>query len=89
MSESHYRNVDIRDRMDVINERVIKAEGRQDGHESLCAERYKQILDFIAALRANIATVSKVGLLMALVLILIELGKASIPTLLSVLTKAV
>lgn len=50
-----YRVADIRDRLDVIRERVIKLEGRQEGHEEVCTQRYSQVIKDIAAVQTNLA----------------------------------
>ena len=56
-----------RQRLEQITERVIKSEGRQEGHEQLCAQRYAQILEKIAQLQTDLRLISKIGLILALV----------------------
>jgi hypothetical protein len=85
--ESSYNNREIRDRIDVVSERVIRAEGRQEGHEAICAQRYAQILKELAELRAVMTLVSKVGLFLAFVLFTLELGRATFPSLFEFITK--
>ena len=85
MEQDGYRNV--RDKIESVNERVLKGEGRQDGHEMLCAQRYGQILKELTELRASITTIAKVGLFMAFALFMIELGKATFPALFDAITR--
>lgn len=69
----------------MVNERVIKNEGRQEGHEQLCAERGAQMLREIAELRAYIVMVTKIGMCLAFALFALELGKATFPAIFAAL----
>lgn len=86
MPEEPYR-YDLRNRVEAINERVVRSEGRQEGHEAVCAQRYAQILKDVAEMRIEMANQSKYGLAIAAVLALIELGRATFPALFDILTK--
>lgn len=87
MAEEPYRNYEIRDRIEAVNERVVKLEGKHEGHELICAQRQLQILKEFADLRASIAVVSKVGMFMGFVLFALELGRVTFPALFDLLAK--
>jgi hypothetical protein len=59
MPELPYRNDQIRDRIETVVERVVRIEGRQEGHELLCANRYSQILKEMTELRSDLAESQK------------------------------
>lgn len=87
MVENNYTNQNIRDRIEIVNERVIKAEGRQLAHEAICIELNRQVLKDIAELRVYITMVAKVGFWLAILLFGVELGKATFPALFDALLK--
>lgn len=84
-----YRPDSMRDRLESVSERVTKTEGRQEGHEALCAQRYSEILKAIAALQGDISSVSRLGLVVAVLLFMLELGKATFPALFELMTKSI
>lgn len=86
MAEQYNREYELR-RVDVINEKVLKVEGRQEGHELLCAQRYMQIIKEMTEIRSETATQSRYGLYIAAVLFLLELGRATFPVMFDLLTK--
>lgn len=86
MSRSAIEN--MRDRMDMVSERVIKAEGRQQAHEAVCIQLNTRILEEIAGLRASLRNVCQIGLTIAGLLFLLELGKATIPGIIEIIAKA-
>lgn len=88
-SEVGYRNFEIRGRIETVNEKVIKMEGRQDGHEILCAQRYNEILKQFVEMNTKVTQVSKTGFIIAVILFLLELGRATIPTVMDLLTKGI
>ena len=82
-----YRNYEIRDRIEAVNERTMETKGRIESHEMVCAQRYAQILKDIAELKAYVTMISKVGALLAFILFAMEFGKATFPTLFEVIEK--
>lgn len=85
--EDRYHNYEIRDRIDKVNERVIRVEGKQESHELVCAQRYAQILKDIAEVKATVTLVAKAGGIVGLALFMLELGKATFPALFELITK--
>ncbi len=85
MAEEPYRNFEIRDRIEAVNERVVKSEGRQEGHELVCAQRYAQIIQNLTELKTNQSTIAKIGLIIAAGLGAIELGRATVPNIIDLL----
>ena len=68
-------------RLEQVNEKAIKLAGRIEGHEAVCAQRHAQIIRDLAEMRAYAAMISKVGLILAVMLFGIELGRATFPAL--------
>lgn len=87
MAEEPYKNYEIRSRIESVNERVVKLEGKHEGHELICAQRQLQVLREFAELRAIITMIAKVGLFIAFVLFALELGRATFPVIFDLLTK--
>lgn len=92
-------NDELRHKVDSAIERITRMEGRFDGHETLSSQRYMDtmdrisrmntdILERITRISADLSNISKWGLIMALLLFSIELGKATFPTLFHVLQAA-
>lgn len=88
----------LRDRVDRLAEGVVENKGRQQGHEELCAQRYKEILEKISEvqkdqvaisnqLQADIAKGYSRGLLFFLGILAIALGQAVWPVFMNVITK--
>ncbi len=87
MPEDPYLNREIRERIETVSDRVFRSEGRQEGHELVCAQRYGQILKELSELKILIITVAKVGLVVAAVLFMLEFGKATFPAIFEAISK--
>lgn len=90
-----------------LRERVIKLEGRQEGHETICTIRYGEIAKTatesdrkltelnakvtseFAAQNIKIDSIVTKGLILAIILIGIELGKITIPGLFEAISKVI
>lgn len=83
-----------RERMDRILERLTKNEGALLGHEDLCAERYGRILDKIGIVdksitetREDMAANSRIYMVLASLLFLMEFGRATFPAIFDLIMK--
>lgn len=77
----------IRDRVDRLAEGMIETKGRQQGHEELCAQRYKEILEKISEVKGDMAKLYSRGLVLFIMLLCIALGQAISPALFNTVTK--
>lgn len=95
-----YSNRDVRDRIAVVDTRVTKLEGRHEGHESICTLRYGEIAKNMSELNTKMSVefdaqnkkvdrISLTGTILAIIIILIELGKATIPGIIDALVKVI
>jgi hypothetical protein len=86
MPEEPYR-YEARDRIERVTERALKLEGRIEGHEAICAQRYGQLIKELADMQETIATNSKVGLILIIMLFSLEIGRATFPALFELISK--
>jgi hypothetical protein len=76
----------IRERLEMVNDRSIKTDVRQTEHEKLCTQRYSDILEKVNAIRTELATIAKIGLVLAIMLFGVELGRATFPAIFDAIT---
>lgn len=83
------RNVSdsIRDRVEQLAERMMETKGRQQGHEELCAQRYKEILEKISEVKGDMAKLYSRGLVLFIMLLGVALGQAIWPAIFNTVTK--
>ncbi len=87
--EFPYRNSDIRDRIEVVSQKLSETDTCLRIHTELCTQLNHQILKEIAEIRAYGLLVTKVGFILALALFGVELGKAAWPLIFDIATRSV